>query len=67
MPPRERQRQVKDGERQQIAVTVSAERPITDERDRIVAETVTGASISIAKGFCSPPVRNNRMPSCNVS
>ena len=30
---------------------------ITDARERIVAEIVTGASISIAKGFCSPPVR----------
>ncbi len=29
-------------------------------RDRMVAETVTGASIKMAKGFSRPPVRNEQ-------
>ncbi len=53
--------------RSDSAATVSAESAITLERDSTVAATVTGASIRIANGFCKPPVRNRRTPSCNVS
>jgi hypothetical protein len=50
-----------------IAATVSADSQNTLRRDRMVAATVTGASISMAKGFCSPPVRNSSVPSCSMS
>jgi hypothetical protein len=50
-----------------IAATVSADSEITLRRDRMVAATVTGASISMVKGFCSPPVKNSSSPNCSMS
>ena len=40
---------------------------MTGGRDRIVAATVTGARIRIENGFCSPPVKYKRRPSCSRS
>ena len=31
------------------------------------AEVITGAKMSIEKGFIIPPVRNSKMPNCKVS
>ena len=50
-----------------MAPMARMESPSTLSRDRMVAAMVTGASIRMAKGFSSPPVRKSRTASCRMS
>ena len=43
------------------------EREMVLRRDSTVAETVTGARISTAKGLPRPPVRQSKAASCSMS
>ena len=45
---------MEDGASRLIAATVSAESPMTLRRDRMVADTVTGASIRMREGILQP-------------
>ena len=54
--PGDQGRGVRKNASSEMLITASAVSAIVELRDRIVADTMTGAMIRIENGFCSPPV-----------